>query len=198
MNELDELPQVLIMENVTQVHGTKNKENFKLWCDFLENKGYHNYWQDLNARDYGVPQNRKRCFMVSILNGTYEFPKSFELKCSVNDYLEDEKDILEDYYKVCPSMRKALEDGKVKDITDKEYCNTITTKQERWNNGGMINKGKLRYLTTKECCRLMGFNDDDYNKIKDINSKNQLYKQFGNSIVVNVLEEIFKQLLKEN
>ena len=97
LNETENLPQVLLMENVPQVHGTKNIDDFNLWIDFLKSKGYSNFWQDLNAKDYGVAQNRKRCFMVSILgNEVYEFPKSVKLNKCIKDYLEDEVD--EKYY----------------------------------------------------------------------------------------------------
>lgn len=75
LKEMNELPQILFMENVTQVHGNKNMEDFKMWISFLESIGYQNYWQDLNAKDFRVPQNRERCFMVSLLgNYTYHFP----------------------------------------------------------------------------------------------------------------------------
>ena len=67
LNETIELPQVLVMENVPQVHSEDNMKDFRAWIDFLESKGYTNYYQDLNAKNYGVAQNRERCFMVSIL-----------------------------------------------------------------------------------------------------------------------------------
>lgn len=67
LNECTELPQVLLMENVPQVHSQANMPDFQKWIDFLSSKGYSNYWQDLNAKDYGVAQNRERCFMVSLL-----------------------------------------------------------------------------------------------------------------------------------
>ena len=54
LNECEELPQILLMENVTQVHGTKNKEHFEAWIHFLESKGYSNYWEDLNAKNFGI------------------------------------------------------------------------------------------------------------------------------------------------
>lgn len=54
------LPQVLLMENVPLVHGKNNIEHFKKWINFLESLGYSNYWRDLNAKDYGVPQSRNR------------------------------------------------------------------------------------------------------------------------------------------
>ena len=97
LNEVDNLPQVLLMENVPQVHCKKNMDDFQRWIQFLESKGYSNYWQDLNAKNYGVAQNRNRCFMVSILgNYKYEFPKPIELTKVMKDYLEDEVD--EKYY----------------------------------------------------------------------------------------------------
>lgn len=97
LNEVENLPQVLLMENVPQVHGKKNMEDFQRWIDFLESKGYSNYWQDLNAKNYGIAQNRNRTFMVSILgNYKFEFPKPIELTKRMKDYLEDEVD--EKYY----------------------------------------------------------------------------------------------------
>lgn len=93
LNECTELPQILLMENVPQVHGSKNKVHFDEWIKFLESKGYTNYWQDLNAKNYGIPQNRNRCFMVSVLdNKPFEFPEPFELKLRLKDMLEDEVD----------------------------------------------------------------------------------------------------------
>jgi DNA (cytosine-5)-methyltransferase 1 len=97
LNECSELPQVLLMENVPQVHGSKNKEHFDKWIKFLESKGYSNYWKDLNAKNFGIPQNRNRTFMVSVLgNYTYEFPKEFPLELRLKDMLEDSVD--EKYY----------------------------------------------------------------------------------------------------
>lgn len=69
LNECKELPQVLLMENVTEVHKKDNIKHFIKWIEFLESKGYSNYWKDLNAKDYGIPQSRNRCFMVSIRGG---------------------------------------------------------------------------------------------------------------------------------
>lgn len=90
LNECDELPQVLLMENVPQVHGKKNLADFEKWCEFLEGKGYHNYWQDLNAKHYGVAQNRNRTFMVSLLSDVpYVFPEPIPLTKTMKDYLED-------------------------------------------------------------------------------------------------------------
>ena len=114
LNEVENLPQVLIMENVPQVHGKKNIADFEEWIKFLKSKGYSNYWQDLNAKNYGVAQNRNRCFMVSILgNYKYEFPEPIELTKNMKDYLEDEVD--EKYYikneKADKLIRQLIDNG---------------------------------------------------------------------------------------
>lgn len=89
LNEVGSLPQVLLMENVTEVHGEKNAGHFQSWISFLESKGYSNYWQDINASDYGVAQNRDRCIMVSILGQyNYKFPHRIQLEKTMEDYLE--------------------------------------------------------------------------------------------------------------
>ena len=97
LNEVENLPKVLLMENVPQVHGKGNLADFQKWIEFLESKGYSNYWQDLSAKNYGVTQNRNRCFMVSIFgNYKYDFPKPIPLTKTMKDYLEEEVD--EKYY----------------------------------------------------------------------------------------------------
>ena len=100
LNELKaegHLPDVLLMENVPQVHGLGNEEHFREWQLALEKMGYSNYWQDLIATDYGIPQIRNRCFMVSMLGEyNYNFPLAIPLKWRLKDLLEKEVD--EKYY----------------------------------------------------------------------------------------------------
>ena len=97
LNETAELPQILLMENVPQVIGEKNIKDFAKWIDALEKMGYRNYWQVLNAKDYGIPQNRERCFMVSVLGDYYyEFPKPMKLEKRLKDLLEPS--VEEKYY----------------------------------------------------------------------------------------------------
>lgn len=88
------LPEVLLMENVPQVHSDKNINDFKEWLKSLEKLGYLNFYQDLNARNYGIPQNRERTFMISIHKDhvKYTFPKPFELKSIAKDFLEEHVD----------------------------------------------------------------------------------------------------------
>lgn len=93
LDECEELPQVLLMENVPDVVGTKNVKHFAEWLRKLESLGYYNKHEILNAKHYGIPQNRERCFMVSILGDYYyDFPKPFPLEKRLKDMLEDEVD----------------------------------------------------------------------------------------------------------
>ena len=206
LNEVENLPQVLLMENVPQVHGKKNMEDFQRWIDFLESKGYSNYWQDLNAKNYGVAQNRNRCFMVSILGDySFKFPEPIELKKVMKDYLEDEvdektKNYFGNKYLKTGTLNKAFEmsmaklDGEISlCLTARSYASANTQYVTREN-------GTRTIVSGKEVFRLMDFSDEDFEKAAEVNSNTQLYKQAGNSIVVNVLVAILGQLLpgKEN
>ena len=118
------------MENVPQVHGKNNMEDFQNWIEFLESKGYSNYWKDLNAKNFGVAQNRNRCFMVSILgNYTYEFPAEIPLTKTMKDYLEDE--VEEKYYinneKAQKLIEKLIESGT---LPQKEQMETVLLKNQ--------------------------------------------------------------------
>lgn len=100
LHECAELPQVLLMENVPQVVGSRAIRDFAQWLEILEKLGYKNYHRLMNAKDYGIPQNRNRCFMVSILGDHfYTFPQPRELQYRLKDYLDrhvDEKYYLSD------------------------------------------------------------------------------------------------------
>ena len=331
LNECTELPQVLLMENVPQVHGKKNIEHFDKWIAFLESKGYSNCWADLNSKNYGIPQSRNRTYMVSVLGEySYEFPQPIPLTLNLGDMLEKEVD--EKYYlsekaikgrqntkfnqyklesrivdengvhptilaryegapslinetsdlkkqlcnellekglveegdiirhsytnnrlnngeknmgrteckeKLSPTLdtrcdclgvvvkepselqkevcNKAMEKGlmtpydiidytysnarldeimngklKTKNSENNQIANTLTCNAE--NMGVCVPELRIRKLTPKECWRLMGFSDEDVDKAAMVCSNAQLYKQAGNSIVVNVLMAIFKEL----
>lgn len=120
-----ELPHILMMENVPNVVGLKNIEDFKSWVRFLESKGYQCYYQILNAKDYGIPQNRQRCFMISILNSPsgeqyyYEFPKPIPLKLKLKDLIDNQVD--EKYY-----LNKKMIDSI--SLNDKSELNQIKNK----------------------------------------------------------------------
>ncbi len=357
-------PKYVIWENVKNVISKKHKHNYDNYCNKMTELGYTNYGQVLNAKDYGIPQNRERVFTISIrkdLNQTFEFPQKQELKLKLKDMLEDQVD--EKYYlsdkmvkcfmsdgtgtyprrerflqninkenkdvanmiittegnkatcnfiKDTRNMKeqlcdKLIEENRVKenDVIRHSYsssrmkewenrnietnnisptldtrcdCLGVVTKDTdnyiEWENGkdiqmncrawkddklvGSLNTGsevkvliknntkkgyleaepgdgidissrmkyhrgnvqkesiqtldctggeghgvvmndlRIRKLTPKECWRLMGFDDEDFEKAQKVNSNAQLYKQAGNSIVVNVLEEILKNLIGDN
>lgn len=131
------LPQVLVMENVPDVIGEKNKLDFAKWYQKLESLGYANFYEILNAKDYGIPQNRERCFMVSILGDYfYEFPTSFKLQKRLKDILEPHVD--EKYY------------------LSEKMINYISATNQKWtgnNNGAYINKDIASTLNTGEGSR---------------------------------------------
>ena len=119
LQETAELPDILLMENVPAVISERNADQFDTWCKFLESKGYTNKYDLMNAKNYGVPQNRQRCFMLSWLpnsvNGGgyggydfYDFPKPIPLNRRVKDILESEVDVDEKYY-LTPQQVRSLE-----------------------------------------------------------------------------------------
>ena len=106
LQECENKPDVLLMENVPMIHSADNVGDFVKWIKSLESMGYKNYWKDLIATDYGIPQTRNRCFMVSILGDyKYTFPDPIPLKLKLKDLLEDNVD--EKYY---------LSDKQIQDI----------------------------------------------------------------------------------
>ena len=89
LTETEELPQILLMENVTQVHNKRNAADFNDWMDYLQKRRYVNFVSDINAEDHGIAQHRIRTFVVSILRGGgYHFPEKKPLETTINDYLE--------------------------------------------------------------------------------------------------------------
>ena len=88
-------PKIAIAENVKNLTGKKFKEQFELVLKSLEEAGYSNYWKVLNAKDYEIPQNRERVFIISIrkdIDNGYEFPEPFPLKLRLKDMLDDDVD----------------------------------------------------------------------------------------------------------
>ena len=343
--ELETLPRILLMENVPQVHSQENIEDFRKWQFALEKLGYQSYWQDLIATDYGIPQTRNRCFMISILGEyNYNFPKPIPLKLKLKDLLEDDVDEkyylsdkmieffthneqkqkengngfrfnvsngdviaktittragsrMNDNFVYNKSLKETLEKSDLENINDVAYidgynkkirkddlANTITTRVSASNNDflliknntkqgylkakdgdgvdissrmehhrGTVQKDKcqtlttasgnergvcvktignyspsnhnasrivdkdyvaptvmenhgtitatqtsdlrIRKLTPRECFRLMGVRDEDFDKVAKNQSDSSLYHLAGDSIIVNVLMAIFKEML---
>jgi len=257
LKELGTLPEVLLMENVIQVHGEGAIEHFNRFQLTLEELGYKNYWQDLIATDYGIPQTRNRTFMVSVLGDyNYTFPKPIQLKLKLKDMLEDEVD--EKYYieddllkhiiktkkehpeytqydryngefeQLCrvwkdksPTLHTKSKDIKIyeykKQLTEtiinvkniektqmldlynrnsvaNNLCQTVDMGYH--NSMRLLHECRIRKLTPKECFRLMGVKDEDFDKVAKNQSDSSLYHLAGDSIVVNVLMAIFKEMIK--
>ena len=200
------LPKYLLLENVKNLVGKKFIKDFERWLSFLNSLGYYSNWDVLNAKDYGIPQNRERVFVVSSLeNIHYVFPKKQELKIKMKDLLEEhvpEKYYLSEKYLKCFSdmkNRNGFIRGEKFNPRKLEDCNiafAITTRAgDRATDNFIKTEEKIRKLTPLEVWRLMGFSDNDFYAAKSTGiSDAQLYKQAGNSIVVTVLEAIFRQL----
>ena len=195
-------PKYLMMENVKNLVGCNHKANFLKFLQYLETIGYKNRWAVLNAKDYGIPQSRERVFCISVLDkmNYFRFPKPMPLDTKLSDLLETNVD--ENFYlKNNQSMTSPIEQ-------DYSYCidsnywkgstlNSFLEKRRRQlvtDGVNELGEYKVRRLTPREAWRLMGVSDSDFEKVSSIMSNTSLYKQAGNSIVVNVLEQIFSNL----
>lgn len=118
-------PKYLLMENVKNLVGEKHKHNFVCWLKTLEMMGYWNFWQVLNAKDYGVPQNRERVFVVSILGGgQYLFPNKIKLEKRLKDILESNVD--EKYYLSGDCVSKMLQSSFIQERLRLQFENDIS------------------------------------------------------------------------
>lgn len=200
-------PRIVIWENVKNVLSKHMRHNFNRYIDEMQRLGYTSSYEVLNAMDYGLPQNRDRVFVISCLDGTYFNFMTLKKRPfrHIREFLED--DVADCYIVTQPSMLKVIGqkpknfNGFIKIIDT--HCETITTKQVRNPNSGVIDlgNGTYRYLTERECWRLQGYSDADFeaalrahpgqpNKLNGA-----LYKQSGNSIPTVFFEAIFEQLL---
>lgn len=217
------LPKYLILENVKNLLSERFKGDFEKWVEYLSDLGYETKWEKLTSSDYGIPQKRERVFAVSIrkdLCREFQFPKPIPLRVQYKDLLEEspsekyflkqeifevktEGDFIEK--KRCHVIGKLTGKwwdrreniSRIYDINT--LCPTITTGSGGHHEIKIIHpdesKRCVRKLTPRECWRLMGFTDSDFEKAQSVCSDTQLYKQAGNSIVVQVLEGILKELL---
>ena len=222
LNELNEekrLPKYLLMENVPAIFGDKNKDGFNIWKENLKEMGYINFDFKLKASYFGVPQNRERAYMVSILNGNendFVIPTQEKLTdLTISDILtpnQDKKYYL-DFKRFYPDVIKTdktkngiscfdlinytnfASERKVYHLNSISPTITATGAQARIK---VYENGEIRILSPRECWKMMGFNDSDFDKVEGTLIDSILTKQAGNSIVVNVLEVIFSNLFIKN
>lgn len=139
LKECKNKPQILLMENVPQVIGTKNKSSFHKFMKRLEVLGYKNFVKVLNAKDFYIPQNRQRCFMVSILTkeDVFSFPNKMKLDYYLLDFLDKEVD--EKYYlsddKIIQIQNWKGFENPLEDIDPNRVCSTLTTHCGKDSNG---------------------------------------------------------------
>ena len=232
------LPRFLLMENVSNILSKRHIGNFNEWKEFLCNIGYINKVYTLDARNFGVPQSRERTFMISILSEnskehevitdylskndlqTYKTEKSTSLSDFLRlDYSIDKykQEAIESTPRFTESRKKIFYDNIVLATGTEVHestAKTVTTKQDRNPNSGIIKYDKNNYLvkrniyyrnlTPRECFMLMGFKEEQYELLLSNNFMNKkgtmfltpskLNKMAGNSIVVPILEKIFEQL----
>ena len=173
LKECKDKPQVLLMENVPLIHseGNGNLKDFNKWILSLEEMGYKNYWQDLSATDYGIPQTRVRTFMVSLLGDyTYTFPQPIKLEKKLKDMLEDNVD--EKYF-----LSQKMIDG----MTNTQF-HSYQLDARLYDVGGNI--GTLTTSTGERCPHLI--KDIPSNlKIKNNNSKGYIEAEEGDGIDIS-------------
>jgi len=174
-------PTYLLLENVKGLLSHDEGRTFEIILKTLDELGYDAEWQVLNSKDFGVPQNRERVFIIGHFRGRSK-PRVFPIR---------ERDKI--YYK-----STKVEEKICKDFQKREIAIALLSRQyANWNGNYVIDKGKFRRLTPLECFRLQGFPDDIYYKAKELGiPNNQLYKMAGNSVTVQVVQSIAKKLLK--
>lgn len=197
-------PTVVIWENVKNVLSKHMVHNFNRYLNYMEKLGYTNSYKVLNARDYGIPQARERCFTVSVLGEKgfdFDLMKKKPMR-NIQEFLET-GDVSDCYMVTQPSVYECIGKKGIRRATVIDaYANTITTRQDRTPAQVIdLGGGKYRYLTELECWRLMGYSDDDFYaaestcKVEPGRMNRTLYHQAGNSIVVTIFESMFDAII---
>lgn len=216
LNDLNRLPSFLQMENVSNILSKTHKPIWNDFALFLESLGYKNTTIKLNSLQVGIPQHRERVFCISELNGSEEFSFNIKYKyTNLHHFLDlNNSNYIDEYKEVIANNTKGRIDYMFKNkiLNFETKCMTITTCQDRRDNAGLFlcdqngfltedisywneNDKKLfyRFLTKREQLLLMGFSNEDYEAIKDF-SKSKIETLSGNSIVVDKLVVIFRQI----
>ena len=229
-------PKVFVLENVKGLLSHDKGRTFQTIVDILSNGGgtqngqisldmfddglgYHIYWQVLNTKHYGIPQNRERIFIVGFKEfRKFSFPKKIPLSIKLKDILQNQVD--NKYYLsdkktknlINQTFNKHKSDLVVHNLQQRSANRPAIKKNKNAGGSGHLSKSdgttycldapnlqaiekqqKIRKFTPLETWRLQGFKDEDFYKVKDV-SCTQLYKQSGNTITVNVLMHLFNKI----
>ena len=215
-------PKVIFCENVKGLTIHDHGNTFKIIKGTFEALGYKVFTKILNSKDFGVPQNRERiyivCFRNDIAPETFEFPDGSKKEVCIRDIMDDApvpvKYYLSDVYMATLRAHKARHEAKgqgfgymIRDldgIAGTIVCggmgrerNLIIDNREHslepsTHIKGVVNKEGIRKMTPREWARLQGFPEDFVLPLSDVH----LYKQFGNSVTVNVIEAIARNIKK--
>ena len=196
-------PRIVIWENVKNVRSKYMVHNHNKYMFELSKMGYTSSFALLDARNFGLPQARQRYFTISILgNEKFDFSDlEYTPMRNIKNFLEDNTAVSDEYSVTQPSVYNAIGKKGIRRATVIEnYAYTITARQDR-TPAQVIDcgNGRYRYLTERECWRLQGYGDADFDAALSVTKKNgryrmPLYKQAGNSIPVPIFESIFKKL----
>jgi DNA (cytosine-5)-methyltransferase 1 len=212
-------PSIFIFENVRGLLSHDRGKTWKIIQNVFNKLGYHYSFKVLNSKDYGIPQNRNRLFVVGFLSEKYyklfQFPQPIPLLTQMQDYLIDKykfgnffhnnkipfKGVVENKYFLSEKVKSHVMSFGTKNYyirpeTDLKIARPLLATMHKMHRAGVDNyityDSKIRRLTPQESLRLMGFDDS----FKQVVSDTQMYKQAGNSIVVDVLEHLFLAIIK--
>lgn len=195
-------PRVVIWENVKNVRSKHMIHNYNRYLTEMERMGYVNSFECLDAREFGLPQARERVFTISMLNGEkFDFTRLIRTPMRhLSEFLED--DVPEVYNVTQPSVLNVIGHTGIKRATViKDCAYTVTCRQDR-TPAQVLERGEgvYRYLTERECWRLQGYSDQDFDAAAAVQQRvgrycMALYRQAGNSIPVPIFESIFRYLL---
>ena len=198
-------PRMFLLENVKGLKSHNRGQTLNEIVGFLGNAGYKVFYKVLAATDFGLPQNRQRIFIVGFRDESvsFNFPEPSKKSVRVGDILEKNVDPKHTLSKTLwEGHKRRREQHRAKGngfgyglfYPDSPYTNTISARYYKDGSEVLISQGKgkrPRKLTARECARLQGFPDSFKIPVSD----NQAYKQFGNSVPVNVVKAIAKNML---
>lgn len=195
-------PRFVIWENVKNVLSKHMKANFDRYISEMQRMGYESSYEVLDAREFGLPQARERVFTISTLEGgKFDFSDLIRTPMrNINEFLLD--DVPPVYDVTQPSVYNVIGHKGIKRATViEDFAYTITTRQDR-TPAQVIDcgEGRYRYLTERECWRLQGYTDADFEAAAAVQKRvgrytMALYRQAGNSIAVPIFESIFRKII---
>lgn len=217
LNELDRLPEYLLLENVKTIKASTNISDLNQWLSFLESIGYQNDdCMILNSLDFGVPQDRERAFIISHLGSKLDLndaiahkkkPRVFDIYDFIMTDYDSDAALRTEADNAQLNKTRSRDDmwdiNGIDPITSETTVRTITCNMDRTHTAALfkyegIKGDTYRRLTMREAFLLMGFTKEEYLRAASLGfSYRKLNKLIGNSIVVNVLVSIFEAMFEE-